>query len=406
MKHLFNNLSEEEKNRILEQHEGGKKIVIENFNKLVENKLGDVKPLISEQSVSDSGEKFTKEFSKYNKSIEFPNLTHVYNMCSTSNSAGCTRDGLYSNFDKKYDYKLSNGVWYAKRKEGNKWIDLTNHPDKSIREKSLTILNNKLAELKQGKKTTDKQKSSERGSILPSLEKTGFKVDRTSFNKNLGYFVNKCTQVGCAEYTYDMIGNVFGDAWQAYAKFKKYANVSPNLVKVMTDTFNAINKNGMPTLNDSTPYDDQAKEIIKSIVPSNQSQFNSLPLGTVVGLYYPDSSNFDLAFFQSAVGMSRDNEGSWVQMNKPYFCKKGDDCDQTLWSQKDVHKNVKFVPNDTLKGGKSFIPNTHIGFIGYIDDKGERYVIHNVHQKVYAYPVSKMNKDSLSIIWTGSPKVK
>ena len=38
-------LSEEEKNRIREQHTGGKKIMIENFNKLVNTKLGDAKPL-------------------------------------------------------------------------------------------------------------------------------------------------------------------------------------------------------------------------------------------------------------------------------------------------------------------------------------------------------------------------
>ncbi len=50
MKHLLNDLSEEEKNRIREQHTGGKKIMIENFNKLVNNKLGDVKPLINEQT--------------------------------------------------------------------------------------------------------------------------------------------------------------------------------------------------------------------------------------------------------------------------------------------------------------------------------------------------------------------
>lgn len=49
MKHIFNNLSEEEKNNILEQHAGGKEFIIENFNKLVENKLGDVKPLVNEQ---------------------------------------------------------------------------------------------------------------------------------------------------------------------------------------------------------------------------------------------------------------------------------------------------------------------------------------------------------------------
>ena len=42
MKHLLNNLSQEEKNSILEQHEGGMKIFNENFNKMVNKKLGHV----------------------------------------------------------------------------------------------------------------------------------------------------------------------------------------------------------------------------------------------------------------------------------------------------------------------------------------------------------------------------
>lgn len=49
MKHLLNDLSDEEKNRIREQHSGGKKIVIENFNKLINTKLGDAKPYLNEE---------------------------------------------------------------------------------------------------------------------------------------------------------------------------------------------------------------------------------------------------------------------------------------------------------------------------------------------------------------------
>jgi hypothetical protein len=52
MKHLLNDLSEEEKNRIREQHTGGKKIMIENFNQLLNKKLGEVKPLINEQEIT------------------------------------------------------------------------------------------------------------------------------------------------------------------------------------------------------------------------------------------------------------------------------------------------------------------------------------------------------------------
>jgi hypothetical protein len=43
-------MSEEEKNSIREQHTGGKKVMTENFGKLLNSKLGDAKPFINEQS--------------------------------------------------------------------------------------------------------------------------------------------------------------------------------------------------------------------------------------------------------------------------------------------------------------------------------------------------------------------
>ena len=48
MKHLLNDLSTEEKNRIREQYEGGMSIDTSRFKSLLENKLGDAKPLIVE----------------------------------------------------------------------------------------------------------------------------------------------------------------------------------------------------------------------------------------------------------------------------------------------------------------------------------------------------------------------
>lgn len=53
MKHLLNNLTENEKNAIREQHEGGMKVNTTRFKNLIESKSGNVKPLISER--------FTKE---------------------------------------------------------------------------------------------------------------------------------------------------------------------------------------------------------------------------------------------------------------------------------------------------------------------------------------------------------
>ena len=50
MKHILNNLSEKEKNAIREQHTDTLKVMTENFSKLVESKLGDVKPILSEDN--------------------------------------------------------------------------------------------------------------------------------------------------------------------------------------------------------------------------------------------------------------------------------------------------------------------------------------------------------------------
>jgi hypothetical protein len=49
MKHLLNDLSSFEKNRILEQYENSILVEINKFNQLVNSKLGNVKPLLLEQ---------------------------------------------------------------------------------------------------------------------------------------------------------------------------------------------------------------------------------------------------------------------------------------------------------------------------------------------------------------------
>ena len=55
MKHLLNNLSEDEKNSIREQHEGGMKLDTSRFRTLLENKSGNVKPLVENEEEEDFG---------------------------------------------------------------------------------------------------------------------------------------------------------------------------------------------------------------------------------------------------------------------------------------------------------------------------------------------------------------
>ena len=51
MKHILNNMSEEEKNAIREQHTGGMTVTNQKFNKLVESKLGNSKPLVEQEEM-------------------------------------------------------------------------------------------------------------------------------------------------------------------------------------------------------------------------------------------------------------------------------------------------------------------------------------------------------------------
>ena len=51
MKHILNDLTEQEKNAIREQHTGGMNVVTENFHKLLGSKLGDSKPLTEQTTM-------------------------------------------------------------------------------------------------------------------------------------------------------------------------------------------------------------------------------------------------------------------------------------------------------------------------------------------------------------------
>ena len=60
MKHILNNLTDKEKQSILEQHKGGMKVVNENFSKLIKATLGDAKPLVNEQADDQNTHRYDK----------------------------------------------------------------------------------------------------------------------------------------------------------------------------------------------------------------------------------------------------------------------------------------------------------------------------------------------------------
>lgn len=99
MKHLLNEMSEEEKNNIRSQHTDSISVNTENFKKLVENKLGNVKPLINE---NDEG--MIRIPSMYNgirmelgKSVDPNDIIEMYNELAGGTPLVDYSDGTFHN---------------------------------------------------------------------------------------------------------------------------------------------------------------------------------------------------------------------------------------------------------------------------------------------------------------------
>ena len=74
MKHLLNGMPEWEKNSIREQSEGGMSIDTSKFRKLIESKLGNVKPLITEEALKANA----GEIQKFLQSVGYTDLVVDY----------------------------------------------------------------------------------------------------------------------------------------------------------------------------------------------------------------------------------------------------------------------------------------------------------------------------------------
>ena len=125
MKHLLNNLTEEEKNAIREQHTGGMKVMNENFSKLVNTKLGDVKPMVNEQYEendtdrrqlmlrNESADVVSEHLNNLSESITFIAIINCeyadfsdIDVCSMRNLAFVNLVGTDNNFDEQ-DYECA-----------------------------------------------------------------------------------------------------------------------------------------------------------------------------------------------------------------------------------------------------------------------------------------------------------
>jgi hypothetical protein len=111
MKHILNDLSNEEKNSIREQHTGGMKVMTKSFSRLLNAKLGDAKPLVNEQAETKVAGPFgvaPLQYYIYNKGGKF----YIYQTNATQKTPILMQGTLWSN----------NGQGYNTQGDANKVI--------------------------------------------------------------------------------------------------------------------------------------------------------------------------------------------------------------------------------------------------------------------------------------------
>lgn len=368
------------------------------------------------------------------------------------------QEKVYSDYDTKYDYKLSNDNWVASKKGENKWFSLSKYPKSIIKldnayPKARKSISDKTSISKDKPTNTSVFKSKEEGDAFrgwmnkyyPKISKKlqlditgkfdnsyirkalnskvkrkdgsittfgmlyaekhlkkddpslfdrvlgliGWNEDKESIKKDNNFILTQQidkTKVAadtikvnnishsqkvsdimsydkddCATFVNDFtttVGTV-GDAWLSHdidAAGKRvhsiYTKIDNNDVNKYKDLYQRL-LNGESVVSDIKSFNEELLQ--KGPKPTD------LKLNDIVGIYYEPSTNHEKAF---------KNAG-----NK-YF----------------VNGDPK-QPGKTLKGGRGFSFNTHVGIVGAVKN-GTPIVFHNVHGTVYSEPAS-----DLQITW-------
>ena len=211
------------------------------------------------------------------------------------------------------------------------------------------------------------------------------RIDSTKSKKNIlpadtlecGEFVNNfSTKVGFV-----------GNAWNAHdyeplgPRIKTgYRGLDDTQVDTVFNIFNAIRRAGGPD-EENGPQSENIKKLTQQLIPSITP--SDLKIDDIVGIFYPNSSYFEKAFYQAA--FSGFDEKT-VPPGKGYFVKDG---------------SGKFQKGKTISGGDAFGMNTHVGIVGAIKD-GVPIIFHNISGIIHTDPYNKLVGDG-KIMWIRRP---
>jgi len=193
---------------------------------------------------------------------------------------------------------------------------------------------------------------------------------KTQLNPNKSNTItNKYNNYQCAQFVNNFSDKIewLGSAWRAHNNDKigarvwsAFHNLSNNNINKITNLFSLIHKNGGGVKDGK--YLNECREIVDNIVPSTCPV--DLKVGDVVGIFYPSSHYHEVAFMQ----------GGYNYENYSYFLNNGKAITGT--KLKDI-KNGVLTPGATIKSGKGWGMNTHIGIVGE-EQNNIPFIYHNI----------------------------
>jgi hypothetical protein len=246
---------------------------------------------------------------------------------------------------------------------------------------------------------------------------------------------------GCAQFVNDYSDKIgfVGDAWLAHNNdglgtriYSAFTKLTPEQIKKVVDLWIKIHNKGGGVKGGK--LNGEVRDFVNTIVPKKPNV--TLKVDDIVGIFYPPSPNHELAFYSAGKSyfvpgkkMSKNKDVRKGEGKDPYVYKLENekiyyslknDFDKKIkkfrWKEatnpkavdaikskifSDVSVGGSMVPGNTIKSGKGWGMNTHVGIVGAIKN-GVPIIFHNIHGQVFSEPYDKLS-DGARIAWVRRP---
>jgi len=321
-----------------------------------------VKKIINEQNTSDS----TIDSIDINTPMA-PAKKYTYNP-----NAKYTKKNPLKPAKDPYEYAYENNIIWVKKHNETQWKNITQGKIDGLKgyddyERNIVNKYGNILGIVNNATKTGIEDYVLYDAISPSHLKYCGKTKLDPNKSNI--ITNKYNNYQCAQFVNNFSDEIkwLGSAWNAHNNDKigtrvwsAFHNLSNENINKITNLFILIHKNGGGVVNGK--YLNECREIVDNIVPSSCPI--DLKVGDVVGIFYPSSHYHEVAFMQ----------GGYNYEGYSYFLNNGKAITGT--KLKDI-KNAVLTPGTTIKSGKGWGMNTHVGIVGE-EQNNIPFIYHNI----------------------------